>query len=74
MPGKKNRNISSPSAGFVPPISMPAAEPVNGIPGSAPRFASISSPLEPANSGKRRANVNNEQTLRSSVGDQDHHG
>lgn len=70
MPRKLNVNIQSPTVDYVPPISLPAKEAVNGIPGSAPRFARISSPLEPANSGKRRANVNNEQTLRSSVGDQ----
>lgn len=74
MPRKLNVNIQSPTAGYVPPIHVPPREAVNGIPGSAPRFARISSPLEPANSGKRRANLNNEQTLRSSVGDEDHHG
>ena len=68
---KLNVNIQSPTVDYVPTISLPAKEPVNGIPGSAPlRFAQISSPLEPQNSGKRRANLNNEQTLRSSVGDQ----
>ena len=67
MPGKKNVNISSPTADYVPPITLPAKEPVNGIPGSAPRFARMSSPLDPANSGKRRANINNENTRTGSV-------
>jgi hypothetical protein len=70
MARKLNVNICSPTVGFVPPISLPAKEPVNAIPGTAPaRFARMSSPLEPQNSGKRRANVNNEQTRTSSVGD-----
>jgi len=70
MPGKKNVTISSPTADYVPKITLPAREPVNGIPGTAPvQFARISSPLQPRNSGKRRANVNNEHTHDSSVGD-----
>ena len=73
MAVKRNVNICSPTVGYVPPISLPAREPVNGIPGSAPRFARFSSPLEPGNSAKRRANVNNENTRNSSVGDE-HNG
>lgn len=71
MARKLNVNIGSPTVDYVPPITLPAKEPVNGIPGTAPaRFARMSSPLEPENSGKRRANINNEQTKRSSVGDE----
>ena len=66
MARKLNVNICSPTVDYVPPITLPAKEPVNGIPGSAPRFARMSSPLDPANSGKRRANVNNEHTLTGS--------
>ena len=61
MPGRKNVTISSPTEGYTPKIHLPAKEPVNGIPGTAPQtFAPISSPLMPQNSGKKRANVNNE--------------
>lgn len=71
MARKLNINVCSPTVGFVPPISLPAKEPVNGIPGTAPaRFGRMSSPLEPDHSGKRRANLNNEQTRASSVGDE----
>lgn len=57
----KNGTLSSPSAGYVPQVFTPNKDNLaGGIPGSKPRPARMSSPLDPPNSNKRRANVNNE--------------
>lgn len=57
----KHNRVSSPAVGFTPPIVNRRKEDLAGtIPGSAPRPARMSSPLDPPNPAKRRSNVNNE--------------
>lgn len=57
----KNNGVSSPTAGFVPTITNPPKDRhANMIPGTSPRPARMSSPLDPPNPAKRRSNVNNE--------------
>lgn len=56
----KNR-VQSPGWPFAPDVHNPPEKDYAGVrPNSAPRPARMSSPLDPPNSNKKRANVNNE--------------
>lgn len=63
---RKHNGLSSPTVDYVGSIDSPRSRNGSSMPGTAASPARISSPLDPPNSAKRRANVNNEHTLTGS--------